>query len=83
MQYGLRPLLLKTNFESEKVQHGKKMEFRSGDTAVGSFSFKKLSDFTPFLDETGAVRNRSIGVNLGIFQDIWSQAAYKCRPAGA
>ena len=64
MQYGLHPLLLKTNFESEKVQHGKKMEFRLGDTAVGSFSFKKLWDFTPFFDEAGAVRNRSIGVNF-------------------
>ena len=64
MQYGLRPLLLKTNFESEKVQHGKKMEFRLGDTAIEAFSFKKLWDFTPFFDETGAVRNRSIGVNF-------------------
>ena len=64
MQYGLRPLLLKTNFESEKVQHGKKMGFQLGDTATEAFSFKKLWDFTPFFDEAGAVRNRSIGVNF-------------------
>ena len=53
------------------MQHGKKMEFRLGDTAVGSFSFKKLWDFTPFLDEAGAVRNRSIGVNLRKINAFW------------
>ena len=71
MQYGLRPLLLKTNFETEKVQHGKKMEFRLGDTAIEAFSFKRLSDFTPFLDEVGEVRNRFIGVNLGKIDAFW------------
>ena len=71
MQYGLHPLLLKTNFESEKVQHGKKMEFQLRDTATEAFSFKKLWDFTLFLDEVGTVRNRFIGVNLRKIDAFW------------
>ena len=40
------------------------MEFHLRETATEAFSFKKLWDFTPFFDEAGAVRNRSIGVNF-------------------
>ena len=55
MRYTLRPLLLKTDFESEKVQDVKKIEFQWGDTATEAFRFRKLSDFTSFLDEAGTL----------------------------
>ena len=40
------------------MQHGKKMEFQLRDTATEAFSFKKLSDFTPFFDKAGALPSR-------------------------
>ena len=38
---------------------------------IGAFSFKKLSGFTPFLDDPVRLGNRTIGVNLGIFSSVF------------
>ena len=61
MQYGLRPLLLKTNFESEKVQDGKKIEFQLGDTATEAFG--SISDSEMCRRETNTTSKSLYGIN--------------------
>lgn len=74
MQYGLRSLLLKTNFDTEKVQDGKKVEFywdillkRASNSVRASRIIRSALGHT-----TGGKRYRSGLINVAAVVNLYN-----------